>query len=76
MGTPEILHNEPPGEVWLYKSEVCVAHIYLYQQAGPDDYQVSYAETRGMGAVVSSAQCLAHLALGSASTVSLNESQN
>ena len=76
MGTPKILHNEPPGEVWLYKSGACVAHVYLYQQAGPDDYQVSYVETRGVSAVISSAQCLAHLASGSASTVSLSESQN
>ena len=76
MGIPEILRNEPPGEVWLYKSGTCVAHVYLYQQAGPDDYQVSYVETRGVGAVVSSAQCLAHLASGLASTVSLSEAQN
>jgi hypothetical protein len=76
MGTPEILRNEPPGEVWLYKSGACVAHVYLYQQAGPDDYHVSYVETRGVGAAVSSAQCLAHLASGSASAVSLSESQN
>lgn len=76
MGTPEILRNEPPGEVWLYKSGACVAHIYLYQQAGPDDYQVSYVETRGVGAVVSSAQCLAHFASGSASTVSLGAAEN
>ena len=76
MGIPEILRNEPPGEVWLYKSGACVAHVYLYQQAGPDGYQVSYVETRGVGAVVSSAQCLAHLALGPASTISLSESQN
>ncbi|MDC0655145.1 hypothetical protein OAP48_00385 [bacterium] len=76
IGTPRILRNEPPGEVWLYKSDTCVAHIYLYQQAGPDDYQVTYVETRGVGAFVSSAQCLAHLASGSASTVSLKDSQN
>jgi hypothetical protein len=76
MGTPDILRNEPPGEVWLYKSGACVAHVYLYQQAGPDDYHVSYVETRGVGAAVSSAQCLAHLASGSASAVSLSESQN
>ena len=76
MGAPEILRNEPPGEIWLYKSSACVAHIYLYQQAGPDDYQVSYVEMRGVGAVISSAQCLAHLAPGSASTVSLSKPQN
>ena len=76
MGTPRILRNEPPGEVWLYKSDVCVAHIYLYQQAGPDDYKVSYLETRGVGVFVSSAQCLAHFTSGSASTVSLRESPN
>lgn len=76
MGTPTILRNEPPGEVWLYKSNACVAHVYLYEEAGPDDYQVSYVETRSVGAVVSSARCLAHLSSGSASTVSLNEPQN
>lgn len=76
MGTPKILRHEPPGEVWLYKSDACVAHIYLYEEAGPDDYQVSYVETRSEGAPVSSAQCLAHLASGSASTVSLNQSRN
>jgi len=76
MGTPQILRNEPPGEVWLYKSDACVAHVYLYEEDGPDDYQVSYVETRSVGAVVSSARCLAHLASGSASTVSLNEPQN
>ncbi|MDA0368163.1 MAG: hypothetical protein O3C65_03830 [Proteobacteria bacterium] len=76
MGTPELLRNEPPGEVWLYKSDACVAHIYLYEEAGPEDYQVSYVETRSQAIPVSSAQCLAHLAGGSASTVSLNDPKN
>jgi len=73
MGTPEILHNEPPGEVWLYKSDACIAHVYLYEGAGPEDYQVSYVETRSKGASVTSAQCLAHFAAGSTSTVRLDE---
>jgi len=76
MGTPELLRTEPPGEVWLYKSDACVAHVYLYEEAGPEDYQVHYVETRSQAIPVSSAQCLAHLAGGSASTVSLNDSKN
>ena len=27
MGRPEILRNEPPGEVWLYKRGSCGAHV-------------------------------------------------
>ncbi len=76
MGTPELLRTEPPGEVWLYKSDACVAHIYLYEENGPEDYQVRYVETRSQVAPVSTAQCLAHLAEGSASRVSLNERKN
>ena len=76
LGTPELLRTEPPGEVWLYKSAACVAHIYLYEEGGPEDYQVRYVETRSQVAPVSSAQCLAHLAEGSASRVSLNERKN
>jgi len=72
MGTPDILHTEPPGEVWLYKSDACVAHIYLYEESGPEDYQVSYVETQNKGARVSRAECLSHLASGSASTTAAN----
>lgn len=76
MGTPDILRTEPPAEVWLYRNDACIAHIYLYEEDGPDDYQVNYVETRSRGAVVSSGQCLAHFAAGAASTVSLNETTN
>lgn len=72
MGTPDILHTEPPGEVWLYKSDACVAHIYLYEEDGPEDYQVSYVETQNKGARVSRAECLSHLAAGSASAGAAN----
>lgn len=76
MGTPELLRTEPPGEVWLYKSDACVAHIYLYEENGPESYQVRYVETRSQVVPVSTAQCLAHLAEWSASRVSLNERKN
>lgn len=71
MGTPMILRNESPGELWLYKNDACVAHIYLYEKSGPEDYEVSYVETRGNDSALSSAQCLA--AFAATSAVSLNE---
>lgn len=75
MGTPTILRNEPPGELWLYKNEACVAHVYLYENGGTDDYRVRYVETRGADAAVSTNQCLAAFANAVASTVSLDDAK-
>jgi len=73
MGTPSILRNEPPGELWLYKNASCVAHVYLYEKTGPEDYEVSYVEARGAKQAMPTGQCLAAFADEAASTVSLNE---
>lgn len=75
MGTPSILRTEPPGELWLYKNEACVAHVYLYENGGPDDYRVRYVETRGADAAVSTSKCLAAFANAVASTVSLDDAK-
>lgn len=49
LGAPSIRRNEPPAEVWQYKTEKCVLDIYFYSAGHrnhPDAREVSYFEMR------------------------------
>ncbi len=41
------MNRDPPAELWLYEGNACTAHLFLYQSAPGDDYQVRHFETRG-----------------------------
>ena len=40
MGQPELRRQEPPAEVWQYRTSTCVFDVYLY------DDRVTYFEAR------------------------------
>lgn len=49
LGSPSLLMEEPPAEVWLYEGNLCVLHLFLYESAENPDYAVRYFEVRGSG---------------------------
>ena len=61
LGEPELRRSEPPTEIWQYRTERCVADIYLRQAGGPA--RVVYMETRSpSAAAVPSDGCLQDIA--------------
>lgn len=49
LGAPSIRRNEPPAEIWQYKTDKCVLDIYFYAagpSTHPDASEVSYFEMR------------------------------
>ncbi|MCB9958974.1 MAG: hypothetical protein H6843_10260 [Rhodospirillaceae bacterium] len=61
LGEPELRRTEPPAEVWQYRTERCVADIYLRQDGAAQ--RVVYIETRSPNAAtVPAAGCLQDIA--------------
>ena len=61
LGEPELRRTEPPAEIWQYRTERCVADIYLSQSGGAT--RVVYLETRSLNATaVPTAGCLQDIA--------------
>lgn len=49
LGAPSIRRNEPPAEIWQYKTGKCVLDVYFYAagpSTHPDASEVSYFEMR------------------------------
>jgi len=42
LGEPALRREEPPAEVWLYKSDSCAFHVYLYPDEGDGNYRVTH----------------------------------
>lgn len=42
LGQPELVRFEPPAQVWLYRNESCVFHVYLYTTSGSAGYSVNH----------------------------------
>ena len=56
LGEPDFRRDEPPAEIWQYRSAECVLDLYLYDDSG--QYRVAYAETHDRGfARVSQTSC-------------------
>ena len=67
LGEPELRRPEAPAEVWQYRSDSCVADLYLLSedQTAP---RVVYFETRHRSqGTVRAARCLGEIAAGSGS---------
>ena len=63
LGEPDLRRAEPPAEVWQYRTEACVADIYLVGSGG--SARVVYIETRSPDAeAVPAAGCLGAIAAG------------
>ena len=56
LGEPDLRRQEPPAEIWQYRSADCVLEVFLYRDQG--QYRVAYAETHDRGLVrVSQSSC-------------------
>jgi hypothetical protein len=42
LGQPELIRIEPPAQVWLYRNQTCIFHVYLYTASGSAGYSVSH----------------------------------
>ena len=63
LGEPDLRRAEPPAEIWQYRTETCVADIYLIRDGGSS--RVVYVETRSPDAeAVPAAGCLGDIAAG------------
>ena len=60
LGDPDFRRQEPPAEIWQYRSAECVLDLFLYDDRG--QYRVAYAETHDRGFTrVSQASCYSGL---------------
>ncbi|HVM81182.1 MAG TPA: hypothetical protein VMU06_19330 [Stellaceae bacterium] len=60
LGEPDFRREEPPAEIWQYRSAECVLDLYLYDDSG--QYRVAYAETHDRGFTrVSQTSCYSRL---------------
>ena len=68
LGKPTLMRNEVTGQMWQYRGETCVLHLFLYPSgaAASSEKRVQYVEARarqtGASAVTSGpSECLATL---------------
>ena len=60
LGEPDFRREEPPAEIWQYRSADCVLDLFLYDDSG--QYRVAYAETHDRGFTrISQTSCYAGL---------------
>ncbi|NNG04617.1 MAG: hypothetical protein HKM95_11020 [Inquilinus sp.] len=57
LGEPELQRQEPPAEVWQYRTEDCVFDLYLYREES-DSRAVHYEARSRSNGTVDPAQCL------------------
>ncbi|HEY4134497.1 MAG TPA: hypothetical protein VGO34_04725 [Alphaproteobacteria bacterium] len=65
LGKPTLLRDEPAAQMWQYRSESCVLHLFLYPaQGGEKRVQYAEARSRQIGAPATTtgpSECLATL---------------
>ena len=44
LGRPMLIRSEPPAQVWLYRNESCIFHVYLYASADLYGYSVRHID--------------------------------
>jgi hypothetical protein len=60
LGEPDFRREEPPAQIWQYRSPECVLDLFLYEDT--EQYWVAYAETHDRGFTrVSQTNCYAGL---------------
>ena len=61
LGDPDFRRQEPPAQIWQYRTTECVLDVFLYSDAG-GEYHVVHAEIRDRGVVrVSQSSCYGSL---------------
>ena len=50
LGSPTLRRADTPAEVWQYRDNACVLHVFLYQDPVSGGYAVTYVDTVQRGA--------------------------
>ena len=61
LGPPGLLRRDPPAEMWQYRNEDCVLHLFLYAVRADAGYEVRHVELRGRAGAPAPARCYAGL---------------
>ena len=61
LGPPGLLRRDPPAEMWQYRNEACVLHLFLYAVGADTGYEVRHVELRGRAGAPVPARCFAAL---------------
>ena len=61
LGPPRLLRRDPPAEMWQYRNEGCVLHLFLYPVPADTGYEVRHVELRGRAGAPVPARCYAGL---------------
>jgi len=61
LGPPRLLRRDPPAEMWQYRNEECVLHLFLYPVRAAAAYEVRHVELRGHAGAPVPARCYAGL---------------
>ena len=61
LGPPGLLRRDPPAEMWQYRNEDCVLHLFLYAVRADAGYEVRHVELRGRAGAAVPARCYAGL---------------
>ena len=61
LGPPGLLRRDPPAEMWQYRNEGCVLHLFLYPVPADTGYEVRHVELRGRAGAPVPARCYAGL---------------
>ncbi len=64
LGEPELRRQEPPAEVWQYRTDSCVLDVFLYTEGGRLHVVHSEARPRTATGSVDAGRCLGALARG------------
>lgn len=62
LGEPELHRQEPPAEVWQYRTDSCVLDVFLYPEGGQHRVVHSEARPRTGTGTVDAGRCLGALA--------------
>ena len=61
LGPPRLLRRDPPAEMWQYRTEECVLHVFLYAAPADTGYRVRHVELRGHDRAPVPAKCYTEL---------------
>ena len=67
LGPPKLLRRDPPAEMWQYRSDACVLHVFMYVSRG-GHYLVRHVEVRDHRADIAAPHCYATLINAPATT--------
>lgn len=61
IGTPDVIQNDGPAKVLIYRSPKCVAAFFLYKNSNEDTFKVKRTELRKNSMFTSDGSCLSSI---------------